>query len=170
MGDYMTRRAIPQAEPGAPMRLADASKENDMSHEPTARADFDRRLKEIDARADAARAAAKPYQEAARPFEEAIDAILDERIEFIEEQESLGVFNSRCIECESLLFEGDLVCREEDEGYYCIECAPTLGEALENNMNALTVDPDDDDLVHNIASIKARIESEGRDAKFVHPL
>lgn len=51
-----------------------------------------------------------------------------------------------------------------------MECAPTLGEALENNVNALADDPDDDDLVHNIASIKARIESEGPDAKLVHPL
>lgn len=141
-----------------------------MTQEHTARADFDRRLKEIDARADAARAAARPYQEAARPYEDAIDAILDERMAFIEEQETLGVFTSRCAGCGAPLFEGDLVCREGDEGYDCLECAPTLGEALENCVVALTDDPGDEDVVRSIAAIKARIEAEGPDVKLVHPL
>lgn len=141
-----------------------------MSQEHTARAEFDRRLKEIDARADAARTAAKPLRDALQPLEEAIDAILDERVLFIEKQEELGVFNSRCLECGSPLFEGDLVCREGDEGYDCAECAPTLKETLENNEDALRGDEGDDDPIQSIAHIKALIEAEGYDAKLTHPL
>src|SRR5579863_5709654 len=121
------------------------------------RDEFKAKLAEITARQDGARAAAEPYREALRPFEEAENAILDERIEFIEAQEDLGAFSFRCLDCGAPIFGGEPSCAIGDEGYVCEQCAPTLAEAIEGFEGELEFNPGDKDILESIANLRARI-------------
>lgn len=81
---------------------------------------------ELKAKADAARAAAKPAEEAAREAMQPYFKITDEIEELLD-----GADVAKCESCSGYIFSGDQ-CSYDSEGgiYFCEDCSPTWREML----------------------------------------
>lgn len=126
------------------------------------------KLAELDARAAAVEAEAKPHRDAFaakdKPFRDREQAIDEERETLLEDNSASVV--GHCEGCSTLILEGDRCCRYTGGPVVCLECAPTWAEALEN-MRSYTLDDDDDERERTeaIANAEAMIAAGKGDEK-----
>lgn len=126
------------------------------------------KLAEIDARAAAVEAEAKPHRDAFaakdKPFRDREQAIDEERETLLEDNSASVV--GHCEGCSTLILEGDRYSNCSDGPILCLECSPTWEEAAAHMRSYTCGDPDDErERTEAIANAEAMIAAGKGDEK-----